>query len=217
MKNKIRNKSKSKDGVNSIEKDIRDCAILINYCNKLIKDGSNKRHTKTGIDKATQWEIASTIEISTGKRPFDVDRRRFKSIVNPDHSIEVWEKGKGDEGPHWRATNEQLNVQFAKEFPNKSNPISSSSEPLGAASSSTYSGQIVNQDNSKLVRILGEIVKAAILISNITSTLASIKIGPAVNTIKEANKALGDFKRYLGKASMSIKRSLVERKYNKMR
>ena len=151
-------------------------AILLT---RRVSDNKGRRASRPGNNQATLWEIRSVWKLRTGETLGNISRQNYKTTVAPDGSITVSEKGK--ENPRmYSASVQELNNLETQETGRCTAKIGLPMPVNVAPNTRQYNQQIIAQDNSKLLNsfhTLDRIVKLSI-----------IKIGPAVDTIKEASK-----------------------------
>lgn len=214
------------DDVRELYRNLSRCARLVKLCDRMIRD-QGKRHTKIGNNQATAPEIEAVIKIASGedrKVSGDDRHKRYSTRINGNHDIVVIEKpgyGKG----MWSATAQQINNYFARKYGPKYANVGASDEfpnvnpnqnyQMQASIPNEYTQQVISQDNSKITHAIGEIVKIVSMISVITSTLGSIKVGPAVDNIKEAANAVGQLKNFIFKQSKKLERAIQKRNKDK--
>lgn len=212
------------DDVSELYRNLSRCARLVKLCDRIIHDHGGKRHTKIGNNHATVPEIQAVIKISSGEDRRDVKREDYLTTVHPDHSITVTEKT-GRSKKQYHASAQELNNYFARMYGQKYANVGASNEFQNVNSGQSYSSaantpneytqQVISQDNSKITHAIGEIVKIVSMIAVITSTLGSIKVGPAVDNIKEAANAVGQLKNFIFKQSKKLERAIQRRNKDK--
>lgn len=194
---------------------------LVKLCDRMIRDHGGKRHTKTGRNQATLPEIAAVIYIRSGETRIIKNRSDYNTMVNPDHSIDVVEKfGKSPRMYH--ASSQELNNYFVRQFGPKYANVGASDEfqnvntgqqpDYSANNTSEYAQQIISQDNSKITKTISDLAKIVTVIAFITKTLGEIKVGPAVDNIKEAGKAVGGFNKFVLKQIKNLQKIIQKRR-----
>lgn len=159
-------------------------AILLT---RRVFDNKGRRASRPGNNQATLWEIRSVWKLRTGETLGNISRQNYKTTVAPDGSITVSEKGK--ENPRmYSASVQELNNLETQETGRCTAKVGLPTPVNVTPNSRQYNQQIIAQDNSKLLNSFHTLDRIVKLIASITSTLSIIKIGPAVDTIKEASK-----------------------------
>lgn len=208
------------DDIRELYRNLSKCARLVKLCDRIIHDHGGKRHTKIGNNHATVPEIQAVIKISSGEDRRDVKRGDYLTTVHPDHSITVTEKT-GRSKKQYHASAQELNNYFARMYGQKYANVGASNEFQNVNTGQSYSSsannpneytqQVINQDNSKLTSAIGELVKIVSMIAVITTTLGNIKVGPAVDNIKEAAGAVGQFKNFAEKSIKKLAKAIKRR------
>lgn len=208
------------DDIYSVYRCLSDCARLVKLCDRMMRDSKGKRHTKLGNDAATKPEIQAVIAIRSGKIRENIDRKDYITTVNPDHSIIVTDKKTRQQ---WSASAAELNNYFARMYGQKYANVGASTEFQNVNShqnnnfsqeqyNNSYTEQVISQDNSKITKAIGEIVKIVSMLAVITTTLGNIKVGPAVDNIKEAAGAVGQFKNFAAKSIKKLAKAIQKRR-----
>ena len=208
------------DDVRELYRNLSRCARLVKLCDRIIHDHGGKRHTKTGKNQATTHEIRAVIKIASGEDRREINRNDYITTVTPQHNIIVMEKT-GRNRNQYSATAQQLDNYFARMYGQKYANVGASDEfqnvnpgqsySSAANTPNEYTQQVINQDNSKITKTIGELVKIVSMIAVITSTLGSIKVGPAVDNIKEAAGAVGQFKNFAAKSIKKLNKAIQKR------
>lgn len=161
-------------------KAISICASLVRKCDSLLLDHRGRRHTKTGKDAATTWEIETVIKLRTGQVVRNLKRTDYTTTVQSDHSVIVREKSSGQQ---WSATALELDNEEAKQFGDNTQTVPGS---MPYSNPKLYAN---TQQNSKVVTVVAEIAKAVGLIGGIVATIASAKkaIDSMGNSKEKAN------------------------------
>lgn len=211
METAIKERNDNHDSMNIVLNKISTCVKLIRTCDKVLRNQKNnillcdhrgRRHTKTGKNKATSWEIYAVIKVRTGENTRNIRRTDYTTQIQPDHSIIVNEKSTGKQ---WSATAAEIDNLEAREF---------GKNELGnyIATQTSQTPQYLEQQNKgvsdRLLHVVANIGKIITVISGIIATLGAIKIGPAVDTVKEAKSVFNQLSKYLKKTLSKLVKAI---------
>lgn len=187
-------KSDSARRLSNYKRLMRACRRIDRYADALYSrrfffDDKSRRASKPGNNQATLWEIRSVWKLRTGETLANISRQNYRTTVAPDGSVTVQEKNR--ESPKmFSATGQELDNLEIREFGKCTAKIGNPAMNAGAPSNQTpqYRSQVISTDNSKIVSSFQNLERVVKIIAAITATIAAIRLGPAVDTLKEANK-----------------------------
>lgn len=214
--NSMKNAYRNHDEINLVCRQIKKCVKLVRTCDKMLLDNRGRRHSKTGVNQATVWEIGAVLRLN-GQQHGKIVRTDYRTNVTPDHTINIWPKAADRNSNPWSATNEQLNELERREFPGKAKPIVAGISSIIGSNSSGIRSSVgyVQPDNSKLVNILGELGKVVAITSAIVGTIAMMRVDPAVENLKKTKEYLVGFNNFAKKTMADLQNKINKRKASK--